>query len=197
MDFPRGLPDNPAQARRAIAAAALANPTPPPPVPAVPKDVPASSLSAGQPLSPSQVLALARDAMRAAREVEANAVAVEGSGLMPGLTIDLSRKRIHTLPEEIVDVIKDELERYDCRCRCVTDCLGQRILTDSRFALSHNYLTTFPSRFSECTMLRYLNVRQNRIKEFPLVVSNCLNPRGAEKSQLTKPALRTQIPRDP
>jgi hypothetical protein len=37
--------------------------------------------------------------------------------------------------------------------------------------LSHNYLQTFPARFSECTSLRYLNVRQNRIKEFPLAVS--------------------------
>jgi Leucine-rich repeat (LRR) protein len=38
-------------------------------------------------------------------------------------------------------------------------------------ALSHNYLQTFPARFSECTSLRYLNVRQNRIKEFPMAVS--------------------------
>lgn len=37
--------------------------------------------------------------------------------------------------------------------------------------MSHNYLQTFPARFSECTSLRYLNVRQNRIKEFPLAVS--------------------------
>lgn len=37
--------------------------------------------------------------------------------------------------------------------------------------MSHNYLQTFPARFSECTSLRYLNVRQNRIKDFPLAVS--------------------------
>jgi hypothetical protein len=41
----------------------------------------------------------------------------------------------------------------------------------NRLALSHNYLQTFPARFSECTSLRYLNVRQNRIREFPLAVS--------------------------
>ncbi|KAL2265255.1 hypothetical protein VTJ83DRAFT_6355 [Remersonia thermophila] len=151
MDFPRGLPDNPAQARRAIAAAALANPTPPPPVPSL-RDVPqTSNLSAGQPISPSQVLALAREAMRAAHENEAKAAEASGvaNTLKPGLTIDLSRKKIQTLPEEIVDIIKDELERL---------------------ALSHNYLQTFPARFSECTSLRYLNVRQNRIKEFPLAL---------------------------
>ncbi|KAL2024134.1 hypothetical protein VTK56DRAFT_9914 [Thermocarpiscus australiensis] len=151
MDFPRGLPDNPAQARRAVAAAALANPTPPPPVPSL-RDVPSTSnLSAGQPIPPSQVLALAREAMRAAHENEAKAAEASGvsNTLKPGLTIDLSRKRIQTLPEEIVDIIKDELERL---------------------ALSHNYLQTFPARFSECTSLRYLNVRQNRIKEFPLAL---------------------------
>jgi len=42
----------------------------------------------------------------------------------------------------------------------------------NRLALSHNYIQTFPTRFSECTSLRYLNVRQNRIKEFPLAVSH-------------------------
>ncbi|KAJ4306757.1 RAM signaling network component [Collariella sp. IMI 366227] len=151
LDFPRGLPDNPAQARRAIAAAALANPTPPPPVPSL-RDVPSgANLSAGQPVSPSQVLALAKEAMRAAHENETKAAEASGvsNSLKPGLTIDLSRKKIQTLPEEIVDIIKDELERL---------------------ALSHNYLQTFPARFSECTSLRYLNVRQNRIKEFPLAL---------------------------
>lgn len=118
MDFPRGLPDNPAQARRAVAAAALANPVPPPPVPSL-RDVPSnSSLSASQPTSPGQVLALAREAMRAARENEAKAAEASGvsntlkTGLGYGLTIDLSRKRIQKLPEEIVEIIKDELERY-------------------------------------------------------------------------------------
>lgn len=39
-----------------------------------------------------------------------------------------------------------------------------------RIALSHNKLSSFPARFSECTSLRYLNVRNNRISEFPLPV---------------------------
>src|SRR5690606_11844324 len=101
MDIPRGLPDNPAQARRARAAAELANPTPPPPVPSL-RDVPSSSnLPAGQPISPSQVLVLAREAMRAARENEAKAAEASGvsNSLRPGLTIDLSGKNIQALPE--------------------------------------------------------------------------------------------------
>lgn len=110
---PRGLPENPAQARRVVAAAALSNP--PPPMPSVRDARSNSSLSTMAPISSSQVLALAREAMRAAHENEAKAAQASGvsDNLKPGLTIDLSRKRIETLPEEIVDIIKDELERYD------------------------------------------------------------------------------------
>lgn len=52
--------------------------------------------------------------MRAAHENEAKAAEASGvsNTLKPGLTIDLSRRKIQTLPEEVVDVIKDELERY-------------------------------------------------------------------------------------
>ncbi|KAK5656264.1 hypothetical protein OQA88_5027 [Cercophora sp. LCS_1] len=146
---PRSLPENPAQARRVVAAAALSNP--PPPMPNVRDARSNSSLSTLAPVSSSQVLALAREAMRVAHENEAKAAEASGvsDNLKPGLTIDLSRKRIETLPDEIVDIIKDELERL---------------------ALSHNQLQTFPARFSECTSLRYLNVRQNKIKEFPLAL---------------------------
>ncbi|KAL3427653.1 cell morphogenesis protein [Phlyctema vagabunda] len=76
--------------------------------------------------------------------------AAEASGvstdLKPGVTIDLSHKNIQKFPEEVVDIIKNELERL---------------------ALSHNQISTFPLRFSECTSLRYLNVRNNVIREFP------------------------------
>ncbi len=73
-----------------------------------------SNLSTAPPLTSGQVLSLAREAMRVAHENEAKAAQASGftDTLKPGLTIDLSRKRIETLPEEIVDIIKDELERY-------------------------------------------------------------------------------------
>jgi len=42
--------------------------------------------------------------------------AAEASGvsneLKPGVTIDLSHKQIQRFPEEVVDIIKNELERY-------------------------------------------------------------------------------------
>lgn len=87
-------------------------PIPPPPQPSVPNL--RSSLSASAPMQASQVIALAREAMKEAlRHTDQQA----GSGndvsneLKPGLTIDLSRKNIQKLPEEVVDIIMNKLER--------------------------------------------------------------------------------------
>ncbi|RKF56214.1 putative ram signaling pathway protein [Erysiphe neolycopersici] len=111
-----------------------------------------SSLSSQPSMSPYQFIALAREAMKNALEenrskaVEAKSVSNE---LKPGVTIDLSHKLIQRFPDEVVDIIKNELERL---------------------ALSHNQISVFPSRFSECKSLRYLNVRNNIIREFPLCI---------------------------
>ena len=35
-----------------------------------------------------------------------------GTGLRSGVTVDLSRKGIQKLPEDVVDIVKDQLERY-------------------------------------------------------------------------------------
>ncbi|KKY30682.1 putative ram signaling pathway protein [Diaporthe ampelina] len=145
-----GLPGNPAQGRRAAFAAGI-NIPPPPPIPKTVRKIPSNSgLTASAPITQSQVIVLARDAMKKAVEenqsqvAEASAVSSE---LKPGVTVNLSHKNIQKLPEEVVDVIKDQLERL---------------------ALSHNKISSFPARFAECTLLRYLNVRNNRISEFPL-----------------------------
>ncbi|KAE8453069.1 hypothetical protein EG329_012256 [Mollisiaceae sp. DMI_Dod_QoI] len=108
-----------------------------------------SSLSAQIPISAGQVVGLAREAMKNALDEHEKkaALAAKAEGLtVPGVTIDLSHKQIQRFPEEVVDIIKKELERL---------------------ALSHNLISTFPARFAECTSLRYLNVRNNAIREFP------------------------------
>lgn len=73
-----------------------------------------STSSTQMPTSTSHVLSLAREAMRNALE-ENRTKAAEASGvsneLKPGVTIDLSHKNIHKFPEEVVDIIKVELER--------------------------------------------------------------------------------------
>ncbi|KAI1329359.1 RAM signaling pathway protein [Xylariaceae sp. FL0255] len=143
----RGLPTNPAQGIRRM---------PPPPAfsmpPLPPPPIPAKYSASSNPMSSVQVINLAREEMKAAlkdNESQAAEASVVGNEHRPGVTIDLSRLNIHSLPDEVVDIIKNELERL---------------------ALSHNKLTTFPARFSECTSLRYLNVRNNYIKEFPLAL---------------------------
>lgn len=74
-----------------------------------------SSMSVQNPVAGSQVVQLAQDAMKAALEenqtkaAEASAVSNE---LKPGVTIDLSHKQIKVFPEEVVDIIKNELERF-------------------------------------------------------------------------------------
>lgn len=88
------------------------NPTiPQPPLPSLPiSEVP----KFGGPLSGSQVVALVQEAMKHALE-ENQTKAAEASGvsneLKPGVTIDLSHKQIQKFPEEVVDIIKNDLER--------------------------------------------------------------------------------------
>ncbi|KAM4060082.1 RAM signaling pathway protein [Hirsutella rhossiliensis] len=149
----RGLPENPAQGRRPGPNYAALSNGHPPPAPSNASLRNASSnatLSAYNATTPAQVIALAHEAMQTALESEKSQAADAGAvgpGLRSGVTIDLSRKNIQKLPEEVVDIVKNELERL---------------------ALSHNQLSLLPARFSECTSLRYLNIRGNQIKDFPM-----------------------------
>ncbi|KAI1611986.1 RAM signaling pathway protein-domain-containing protein [Exophiala viscosa] len=64
----------------------------------------------------------------------------------PKLTLDLGHSNIARLPESVVDLIKAEVERL---------------------SLSHNQIWHIPLRFSDCTHLRYLNIRSNVFREIP------------------------------
>jgi len=78
-----------------------------------------SSLSSGGLLSAGQVVALAREAMRNAldeNQTKAADASEVSNELKPGVTIDLSHKSIQRFPEEVVDIIKHELERYYLSC---------------------------------------------------------------------------------
>ncbi|ROV87677.1 hypothetical protein VPNG_10384 [Cytospora leucostoma] len=150
MPAQTGLPGSPAHARRAVVAPGV-NIPPPPPIPKTVRKVPSNSgLTASAPITANQVVVLAKEAMKKAleeNESQAGEASVVSSELKAGVTVNLSHKNIQKLPDEVVDIIKDQLERL---------------------ALSHNKISSFPARFSECTLLRYLNVRSNRISEFPL-----------------------------
>ncbi|ODH20144.1 hypothetical protein ACO22_05957 [Paracoccidioides brasiliensis] len=64
----------------------------------------------------------------------------------PKLTIDLGHSNIGWIPESMADIIKDEV---------------------ARLSLSNNHIDHIPYRFSECTHLRYLNIRANNFTQFP------------------------------
>ncbi|KAI1506637.1 hypothetical protein F5X99DRAFT_365019, partial [Biscogniauxia marginata] len=173
----RGLPTNSNTGFRRMPPPNANMPPPPPPIPDkfnVSANSSGSTLSASAPLSSAQVIALAREAMNSALQ-DNESQAAEASGvsneLRPGVTIDLSRMNIQSLPDEVVDIIKNELERSVLSYLPLAHCTP---LTSHRpycrLALSHNKLSSFPARFSECTSLRYLNVRNNHIREFPLAV---------------------------
>ena len=111
----RSLSENPMAGRRPIpnSAATSNGPTGTPSLPTLRKAASSTNLSASNGLPHSQVITLARDAMRNALESEnqvpeAGAV---GASLKPGVTVDLSRKNIQKIPEEVVDILKNELER--------------------------------------------------------------------------------------
>jgi hypothetical protein len=142
----------------------------PPPIPSL-RSVPSSSSLSAAGMSAAQVISLAREAMQNAIETESQAAdpGAVGTGLRTGVTIDLSRKGIQKLPDEVVDIVKGELERSASGASAASRPDADTY-TVSRLALSHNQLTTLPPRFSECTSLRYLNIRGNQIKEFPMAV---------------------------
>lgn len=110
-----GLPGNPAQGRRAAVIAPAVSIPPPPPIPTLRNTPSNGSLTTSAQIGPSQVIALARDAMRKALD-ENETQAAEASGvssdLKPGVTVNLSHKNIQKLPDEVVDIIKDQLERF-------------------------------------------------------------------------------------
>jgi hypothetical protein len=80
------------------------------------RNMPSNSSLPQIPISAAQVVQLAKEAMKNALD-ENETKAAEASGvsneLKPGVTIDLSHKNIQKFPDEVVDIIKIELERYD------------------------------------------------------------------------------------
>ncbi|KKA23902.1 Adenylate cyclase [Rasamsonia emersonii CBS 393.64] len=100
-------------------------------------------------LSQEEIIELARRAVESGiQETKRSLAGSEAVSdvVRPKLTIDLGHSNIGQIPEAVVDIIKDEVERL---------------------SLSNNQLSRIPYRFSECAHLRYLNIRANNFREFP------------------------------
>jgi hypothetical protein len=101
------------------------------------------------------------------------------------LSIDLKSKRLEDLPDEVVDIVKRDVERYVnpstillivlCRSLSLENWLnvsGMRADFDCSLKLDYNHIWHIPYKFEECVMLKYLNLRNNRFKDFPKAVSH-------------------------
>ncbi|PCG89703.1 RAM signaling pathway, SOG2 [Penicillium occitanis (nom. inval.)] len=103
-------------------------------------------------LTPEETIELTRQAVEnGIQETKRSLAGSEGVSdvVRPKLTIDLGHSYISQIPEGVVDLIKDEVERH--------------VL----LSLSNNQLLHIPYRFAECAHLRYLNIRANNFREFP------------------------------
>ncbi|KAL4755257.1 hypothetical protein BDW72DRAFT_56614 [Aspergillus terricola var. indicus] len=112
-------------------------------------DTSSKSTKLRESLTPEETIQLARRAVEnGIQETKRSLAGSEAVGdvVKPKLTIDLGHSNISRIPEPVVDVIKDEVERL---------------------SLWNNQLAHIPYRFAECSHLRYLNVRSNNFREFP------------------------------
>ncbi|MCJ1244387.1 RAM signaling network component [Trapelia coarctata] len=105
-----------------------------------------------QTLTPEEAIKLTRNVVEATRqEMRQTLRGTEevGEALKLSLTIDLSRRGVNEIPEEMVEILKQDVERL---------------------TLSYNSISQIPSKFSECGNLTYLNLRGNCLEEVPRAI---------------------------
>ncbi|RMZ86242.1 hypothetical protein DV737_g113, partial [Chaetothyriales sp. CBS 132003] len=102
-------------------------------------------------LSPDETLDLFQRKAADAKKDTEQALESEGvtSAVRPKLTLDLGHCNISCLPDSVVDLIKHEVDRL---------------------SLSHNQISLIPTRFSDCSHLRYLNIRSNLFRDIPKAI---------------------------
>ncbi|RMZ92300.1 hypothetical protein DV736_g481, partial [Chaetothyriales sp. CBS 134916] len=102
-------------------------------------------------LSPDETLDLFQRKAADAKKDTEQALESEGvtSTVSPKLTLDLGHSNITCLPDSVVDLIKDQVDRL---------------------SLSHNQISSIPARFSDCTHLWYLNIRSNHLRDIPKAI---------------------------
>lgn len=99
-------------------------------------------------LTAEQTTELFRTKLAEAQQHNEQALDKEGVNgvLKPKITLDLGHSNITRLPEAVIDLIRDEVDRL---------------------SLSQNQIWHIPLRIHECTHIRYLNIRHNAFREIP------------------------------
>ncbi|KAF4816409.1 Leucine-rich repeat-containing protein sog2 [Colletotrichum siamense] len=96
-----------------------------------------------------RIIHIVNRALRGVRSGEHPAPHGDAAGKRPALTLDLSFQGMQHIPEDVVDLTKEDLEWL---------------------TISHNLLTCLPTRFGTCMNLRYLDISNNDLNEFPLSI---------------------------
>jgi Leucine-rich repeat (LRR) protein len=102
--------------------------------------------SAEHPQKAEKIIAWVKEQIRAFEERQQEMHSLESVDTLPNFTIDLSHMEIDVLPDEVIDILRERLERL---------------------ALGHNRLRDVPQSIAMCSRLRYLNIRYNRLRTFP------------------------------
>ncbi|MCJ1399048.1 RAM signaling network component [Xylographa trunciseda] len=103
-------------------------------------------------LTSSETITLVRNVVEIERQaVRQSLESSEGVGdaVKLKLTIDLSRQRIGSIPDEVVQILRRDVERL---------------------VLQYNHIMRLPYRFAECTALTFLNVKGNQLTEVPMAI---------------------------
>ncbi|KAL6714861.1 RAM signaling network component [Lecanora helva] len=104
------------------------------------------------PLTTRESIELFENAVEAARADEAHKTLDKEASVkalkptLLALTVDLKKKQLGQIPKEVISIIKHEVERLQ---------------------LSYNAISQIPLEFTQCSALKYLNLRGNRFKEIP------------------------------
>lgn len=132
-------------------------------------------------LTPEEAIQLTRNVVEATRqEMRQTLRGTEDAGgaLKLSLTIDLSRRGIEEMPDEMVQILKQDVERYahgpafGIHYRGLYPKPADLLTWTSRLTLSYNSISQIPNKFSECANLTYLNLRGNCLEEVPRAVSS-------------------------
>lgn len=99
--------------------------------------------------SRSDIIKLFQNAVDDARKKTDDISSKIESGIPLGLTINFKGKSLHTIPDSVVDILKNDVDHI---------------------FLNHNQIDSLPIRFSDCAHITYLNLRANRFKYFPKAI---------------------------
>ncbi|GAB7348185.1 hypothetical protein MBLNU459_g6191t1 [Dothideomycetes sp. NU459] len=104
-----------------------------------------------------------------------------GFGSQPGDTLDLSDRGVRDLPIELINLIKDRVERLSLGHNRLTQVPAEIVLHLRNLQildLSHNNISSIPDTVKSMFSLMFLAVEQNQIRRLPVCIG--------EMSRLTK-----------